>query len=385
MEEQVKTVKRRKRYNKVFMNVPTEYTVLFIVLFLITFGIIMVYSSSFNSVILEESTQPYVKQIIFALIGFAVMFVISRLQLDFINLFVVLGYIATVALLVMVFFFPEKNGARRWITIGSFNLQPSEVAKFTMIITLGYLLTMFKMHLSKLKVLAMIGFVVLVPVGLIGMEDMSVALVVGAICAAMILVAHRETVKIMFGGIIAGGMTVGFMLLNTYRRIRIKTYIEGPWIDPDGAGRQTIQSLYAIGSGGLTGIGLGQSLQKMGYISEAHNDIIFAIICEELGLIGGISILALYVLLLYRIFQISISAQSMNHFLVGIGVMMHIGVQAFINIGVATGLVPTTGMPLPFISYGGSSLIMFMAEIGLVLNIARHNRIEEMTGGSPSE
>ncbi len=156
--------------------------------------------------------------------------------------------------------------------------------------------------------------------------------------------------------------------------------LRGPWSDPEGVGRQIIQSLYAIGSGGLTGIGLGQSMQKMGYISEAHNDIIFAVICEELGLLGGVAIIGLYMVLIYRIAQISITAKSMEHYLIGVGVMTHIGIQAFINIGVAINLIPTTGMPLPFISYGGASIIMLLAEIGLVLNIARHNYIEAMIG-----
>jgi len=184
-------------------------------------------------------------------------------------------------------------------------------------------------------------------------------------------------VFIVIMGILGGS----FLMMGAYRVERIKMHLAGPWSDPEGKGRQIIQSLYAIGSGGLTGIGLGQSIQKMGYISEAHNDIIFAIICEELGLLGGIAIIGLYSLLVYKIAQIAIAAKSMNHYLIGIGVMSHIGMQVFINIGVAINLLPTTGMPLPFISYGGSSLIMLMAEIGLVLNISRHNRIETVLGG----
>jgi cell division protein FtsW len=227
----------------------------------------------------------------------------------------------------------------------------------------------------------MITFIVSIPLALIAKEDLSAAIVAGAICLAMIFVAYKDMIKIVFLGIFGLVFSVVFLILNAYRITRIKTYLDGPWSDPEGAGRQTVQSLYAIGSGGLTGIGLGQSMQKMGYISEAHNDIIFAIICEELGLLGGISIIGLFMLLIYRIAQISFASKSLNHYLVGIGVMTHIAVQVFINIGVAINLIPTTGMPLPFISYGGSSLIMFMVEIGLVLNIARHNHLEEIVGG----
>ncbi len=374
--------KSRKLYNKYIMNVPTEFTVVFIVMFLVAFGIIMVYSSSFYTTITEGKIQPYSKQIIFSLIGFIMMYVISKIQLEFMNKFAFLGYILTIGLLIAVFFLAEDvKGAKRWIPIGGFNLQPSEIAKFTLIIVLALLLTRLKKHLSKFRVVAIIGITILIPIGLIAKEDLSAAIVVTAICGAIVLVAYRDVIKIMFGVIFMVALGGLFVTLSSYRVARIRTYLDGPWSDPEGTGRQIIQSLYAIGSGGLTGIGLGQSIQKMGYISEAHNDIIFAIICEELGLLGGIGIIGLFMLLIYRIWQISLSARSMNHYLVGIGVMTHISIQVFINIGVAINLIPTTGMPLPFISYGGSSLIMFMVEIGLVLNIARHNRIEELMGG----
>ena len=378
--------KTKKLYNNVIMNVPTEFTVVFIVMFLVAFGIIMVYSSSFYTTITEGKIQPYTKQIVFAVIGFVMMYIISKIQLNFINKFAVLGYVVTIVLLVAVYFLADDvKGAKRWIPIGGFNLQPSEIAKFTLIIVLALILTLFKKHLSKLRVVAIVAITILVPIGLIAKEDLSAAVVVTAICGAMVVVAYRDVIKIFVGVIVMVGLGAGFVALSSYRVARIQTYLDGPWSDPEGSGRQIIQSLYAIGSGGLTGIGLGQSIQKMGYISEAHNDIIFAIICEELGLLGGIGIIGLFMLLIYRIWQISLTARSMNHYLVGIGVMTHIAIQVFINIGVAINLIPTTGMPLPFISYGGSSLIMFMVEIGLVLNIARHNRIEVLIGGDSRE
>jgi len=378
--------KPKKLYNSVFMNVPTEFTVIFIVMILVAFGIIMVYSSSFYTTIIEGQIQPYTKQILFSVIGFIVMYLVSKVQLGFMNKFAFLGYLMTIGLLITVFFLADDvKGAKRWIPIGGFNIQPSEVAKFSLIIVLALILTLLKNHLSKVRVIVLIGMTILIPIVLIAEEDLSAAIVVTAICGAMVFVAYKDVIKIMFGVVFMVGLGGFFIALSSYRVTRIKTYLEGPWSDPEGTGRQIIQSLYAIGSGGLTGIGLGRSIQKMGYISEAHNDIIFAIICEELGLLGGISIIGLFMLLIYRIWQISLTAKSMNHFLVGIGVMTHIAIQVFINIGVAINLIPTTGMPLPFISYGGSSLIMFMVEIGLVLNIARHNRIEDLIGGDSSE
>ncbi len=368
------------------MNVPTEYTVFFIVLFLVAFGIIMVYSSSFYTTVQEGTIPPFAKQSLFAAIGLVAMWAVSKVQIGFINKFALPGYIVTVGLLIAVFFLAEDvKGAKRWIPIGGFNLQPSEVAKFTLIIVVALMLTSFKKYLVKGRVILMIVVVFIIPIGLIIKEDLSAAAVTLAICVAMVFVAYRDTIKMLFIGLFSAGLGVVFIMLSAYRRGRIKTYMEGPWSDPEGTGRQIIQSLYAIGSGGLTGIGLGQSIQKMGQISEAHNDIIFAVICEELGLLGGISIIALFMLLIYRIAQISFAAKSMNHFLIGIGVMTHVAVQVFINIGVAVSLIPTTGMPLPFISYGGSSLIMLMVEIGLVMNIARHNRIERTLGGEKFE
>ena len=373
--------KRNKKYNRVFMNTPTEYSVIFVVLFLVVFGIIMVYSSSFYASVSRQSLEPYVKQSLFAFIGLVMMMIISRIQITFLNKFIALGYLLTLFLLVFVLLIADDvKGAKRWIPVGGFNLQPSEIAKFAVILTLALLLTLFKKHLSEPKVLLVLGITVAIPLALIAKEDLSAGVVFLVICGAMLFVAYRHIIKLFVFAIILMAMGSGFVLLSSYRMDRIKTYLDGPWSDPEGAGRQIIQSLYAIGSGGLTGIGLGQSMQKMGYISEAHNDIIFAIICEELGLLGGVAIIGLYIVLIYRIAQISISAKSMEHYLVGIGVMTHIGIQAFINIGVATNLIPTTGMPLPFISYGGSSLIMLLVEIGLVLNIARHNHIEAMIG-----
>ncbi len=385
MEGQVRK-KKRKPYNEFLMNLPTDYTVIFIVLFLTVLGIVMVYSSSFYTVSGGGWSEPYLRQSVYALIGLVLMWLLSRFQLVFINRFVGIGYVATLGLLMGVILVGESiKGAKRWIPIGGFNLQPSELSKFILILTLGFLLTKFKKHLANGKVLAILLIVTAGPVGLIAKEDLSSGFVVAVICGSMIFVAYRDTIRMLFFGIFMAGLGSFFIFRIGYRVQRIQTFLDGPWKDPQGTGRQTIQALYAIGSGGLTGIGLGQSIQKVGYISEAHNDIIFAIICEELGLFGGIAIVCLYGILLYRIAQIALEARSMNHFLVGIGVLVHIGIQAFINIGVALALLPVTGMGLPFISYGGSSLIIFFMEIGLVLNISRHNRVENHLGGNVYE
>jgi len=374
--------KKKRRYTGIIMDAPLDFTVLFIIIFLVAFGIIMVYSSSFYVTVAEGEINPYFKQGLFALLGFIIMYVISRINLTVINSFAPLLYIVTLFLLVLVLFVAEDvKGAKRWIPMGGFNLQPSEVAKFMLIIIVALMLTTFRKHLGRRNIVLVFIGVTIIPIALVMVEDLSTGIVMIGVIFCMFVVVYRDAIKIAVFIVIMSILGGTFLMVSAYRVERIKMHLAGPWSDPEGKGRQIIQSLYAIGSGGLTGIGLGQSIQKMGYISEAHNDIIFAIICEELGLLGGIAIIGLYMLLVYKIAQIAIAAKSMNHYLIGIGVMSHIGMQVFINIGVAINLLPTTGMPLPFISYGGSSLIMLMAEIGLVLNISRHNRIESVLGG----
>lgn len=385
----VNSVSRRKtirrRYNKVFMLTHMDYTVFFIVMFLVVFGIIMVYSTSFNIQLDEGERSPYEKQIIFAVVGFVAMYLISVVQVRVINKWAILGYLFTIGLLILVLRTGTViNGSRRWTEVAGVRIQPSEIAKFTMIIVMAGVLTAFKDHLTKIQVITLWIFILIVPLLLIGLSDFSTAVIVAVICFAIVFVAYQLNLKTIAVWIVSivffGGLGVSMIMLFSYRRERIDVFFKGPWEYADSFGRQTIQALYAIGSGGLTGVGLGQSIQKLGYISEAQNDIIFAVICEELGLFGGLAIIGLFMLLLYRIAQIAMNAKSMNHFLIAVGVMTHIGLQGFLNIGVAVGFVPVTGVPLPFISSGGSSLIMLMVEIGLVLNVSRHNVIEEMIG-----
>lgn len=404
MKKKKKRVK--KLYNTIFMRTPTDFTVLFIVIFLVAFGVIMIYSSTFrqetskdylsSSQVLEEDQQivvkenplknlmasEHTKQLMFASLGFIVMYILSRVRLDFINHFVWAMYLITLVMLVVILFTgQDTKGAKRWFELGPIKIQPSIIATFVLILAVSYLLTNLKYHLAKWRVLVLILGLILVPVYLVFREDFSMSVVILGVSLGMIVIAHKSSLKIVAIGIVLLCIVSSLAVLTNYRSSRIDAYLAGPWDDPDDTGYQVIQSLYSIGSGGLTGNGLGMSIQKMGRFPEAHNDYIFAIICEELGLFGGIAIILLYLALLYRMLQISISSKSMNHFLIVIGVMIHIGIQTFFNIGVSTNLLPSTGIPLPFISYGGSTLVMLLAEIGLVLNVARHNVIEELVGG----
>lgn len=404
MKKKKKRVK--KLYNKIFMRTPTDFTVVFIVLFLVAFGVIMIYSSTFrqetskdflsssqmieseNQIQIKESPikkmlgSDHTKQMLFAALGFIVMYLVSKIRLDFLNRFAGLMYVFIIGMLILILFMgQDTKGAKRWFELGPIKIQPSIIATFVLILSVSYLLTYLKYHLAKWRVLTLIFMLILLPAYLVFREDFSMSLVILGVCVGMIFVAHKSSFKIVFMGLLLLAILVFFAVLTNYRSSRIDSYLAGPWEDPENTGYQVIQSLYSIGSGGLTGNGLGMSIQKMGRFPEAHNDYIFAIICEELGLFGGIAIILLFGVLLYRMLQIALTAKSMNHYLVVMGVMIHIGIQTFFNIGVSTNLLPSTGIPLPFVSYGGSSLVMLLAEIGLVLNVARHNVIEELVGG----
>lgn len=365
-----------KEGNKLFgANTSTDVTLLIVVVFLMAIGVIMVYSSSFNLLLYGRIGNLWLKQLVFAVVGIVILLILSRIQLSFINYFIIPIYIATNGLLVAVQFLGETTrGAKRSFSFKGIAFQPSELAKVVVILTLAFLLDKFKHHLDRWRVLLTLLMVLILPVGLIATEDFSTSVLLLAIGGGMIFVGYEKISHLVTAlGLATILLVVIFMFGQGNRMARFELHQSGPWAEADGKGRQTIQSLYAIGSGGLTGRGLGQSIQKMGKVTQAHHDIIFAIICEELGLIGGFLIILLFLGLLYRMLQIAGQSSSIDEFLVVMGVMIQIAGQVFINIGVATALLPNTGMPLPFISYGGSSLLVLAMEIGLVLGVARQN------------
>ena len=319
-----------------------DYTLFIVVLFILIFGLVMIYSTSYYSASLEDKEPAYwmKKQAFFAAIGIAVM--------------------VDILLILVLVIGEDVNGAKRWIQIGPLPaFQPSEIAKVAVIVSFAALLNQYSRELTKLKVLVGVCIVMLPTIGLIGVENMSTALIIIAIIGIL---------PIIIVGLF--GVAAAFIMLNaeSYRKGRIEA-----WRNPETAenGYQTLQSLYAIGSGGLTGKGLGQSLQKLGFIPEAHNDMIFSIICEELGFIGAMGVIVLFIILILRMVKIALNARDLYGSLIVVGVIAHIGVQVLINIAVVTNTIPNTGVTLPFISYGGTSMIILFAEIGIVLNVAR--------------
>ncbi|NDL66143.1 FtsW/RodA/SpoVE family cell cycle protein [Anaerotalea alkaliphila] len=365
---------KRKNGGILMLHNRTDVSFLFVIAFLVSFGIIMVFSSSYYAYDVSGGSTPlWVKQAVFALLGFVAMLLVSYVRIELIKKFVPMLYVMAMLLLVLVLLVGKTiNGAKRWLSVMGINIQPSEFAKVVLILTLAVFLAAFTAYLSKFRVLALFLVLVMLPAYLIGRENLSGALIILAIAGGMLFAAHPKIIQVVGAGILFLLLGAGAYSTRSYRGSRMTTFLEGPWSDPLGKGRQTIQSLYAIGSGGVFGIGLGQGIQKMGYISEAHNDIIFAVICEELGLVGGFIVLLLYGLLIYRCFVIARNAMTKLDLLLVAGVATHIATQVVINIAVATNTMPTTGIPLPFISYGGSSLLIFLVEMGLVLNVARH-------------
>ena len=278
-------------------------------------------------------------------------------------------------LLALPFIGIEAGGQKRWLGVGSLSFQPSEFTKIAVILYLSVYVIEHRKEMANLKGFLKACIVLIIPVGLIAMSNFSSALLVGLMGATILFVASPRVWY--FGAAIAAAVPLGAIaiLLFPYRIGRIKTWLD-PWADPTGTGFQTIQSLYAVASGGLFGLGLGQSRQKT-FIPEAYNDIIFAIICEELGLIGAALVIMLFAVLIWRGIKIAMNAKDSFGMLVATGVTAVIAFQSIINIGVVTNTIPNTGQPLPFVSYGGTSLLFLMGMVGILLNISRYPKEKE--------
>lgn len=355
-----------------------DYPMLFLVIFLIFFGMVMIFStSSYKSTV--NFGNPYhwvIRQGIAVAVGAAAMIMSCKLDYRvFNNKYIALGlYFVSIALLVVVLLVgAAKKGAVRWISIGGLQFQPSEVAKIGLVIFLAYMLSL-NAHKMDTFLDAMKMLVWCVPIiGLVAYQNLSTALVMCAIAGVMIFVVSSKT-KELFGLAAAsvGGLVMYLTFSDSYRNERVAI-----WKHPETheKGLQTMQALYAIGSGGIFGKGLGQSMQKMGFIPESHNDMIFSIICEELGLFGAVCLILVFIALIWRMLLIAMNAEDLFGSLIAIGFLTHIGIQVFINIAVVTNTIPPTGIPLPFISYGGTSIVVIMIEMGIVLSVSKRIRL----------
>lgn len=392
MRRNIRNIKSGKKEEYFF-----DYSLLLVVLFLIGFGLIMVYSSSsYNastSASFNYDAAYFLKHQAFAsVLGIIAMFVVAFIPYRFWERFATLGYLVSAVLIALVLtpLGIEANGAKRWLNLG-ISVQPAEIAKLAMILFLASLICKMGKNIKTAK-----GFwtVAAVPVPICLMvwkitNNMSSAIIIFGIAFLMLFVASPEYKKFfLIGGIViavAAVLVIGLTTMDVealqekgFRSARILA-----WLSPEDyasdTGFQTLQSLYAIGSGGLFGKGIGQSMQKLGYLPEVQNDMIFALICEELGIFGGICVIMLFALLIWRCMVIASNASDLFGALLVVGVLGHIAIQVILNIAVVTNTIPNTGISLPFISYGGSSIMFLLVEMGLVLSVGRGIRIKDNT------
>lgn len=380
----------RRRNKKEFFY---DYTLLVIVMFLVCFGLVMLYSVSSYEANLDFQDPAYYlkKQIGATIIGFVVMIFINRIDYHFWERFAVLGYIVAniFILLVLSPIGRTVNGATRWIKVMGVSVQPAEIAKIALILLNAVLICKMGRGISTLKGTGLILGISLLPFLLILLvtSNLSSAIIIMGISVLMCFVADPQYKKyIVAAGVVVVAAVVIVALIvslthgeagsGNYRFDRVLA-----WLDPeafsDDDGFQTLQALYAIGSGGIWGKGLGQSMQKLGFLPEAQNDMVFSIICEELGLFGAFCVLLLFIMLIWRLMFIANNAPDLFGALLVVGVMAHFAIQVILNIAVVTNTIPNTGITLPFISYGGTSVVFLLAEIGLVLNVASKIQIQD--------
>lgn len=355
--------KRRKEKSfSSFLNNPIDFTLLITILLLLSIGLIMVLSASSPSALAEsgDSYSYFSKQLIFAILGIIAMLFISKVDYRFYQKFYKHAWwIALIALAIVLVAGREINGAKRWIYIGSMSIQPSEIVKLLMIIFYAGILMKNRDQLDSYGKGFIKHMCLLAPIiGLLLLQPhFSASIVIIGICSIMMIMAGCKFSHFMATGSVVGipGL-IGLILLEPYRLKRVITFID-PWQDEIGDGWQVIQSLYAIGSGGLFGAGLGDSKQKFLYIPEPHNDFIFSILGEELGFIGCAVVLILFAIFIWRGILIAMRAPDMFGSLVAIGITALVAIQVIINVAVVTSSMPATGMPLPFFSYRWNSII----------------------------
>lgn len=371
---------KKKRQIKYF-----DYSLLFIIIFLICFGLVMLYSTSaYDAQLTFKDPTHYLKRQGFAFgLGLAGMFVISRIDYRVWKRFGGFAYLMAILLCTLVLI-PgigiEHNGSRRWLGIpnSSLEFQPSEFAKLAVIMFLASMICRFPKKMAKFSTVVKVMLFILPLFALIAYNNLSTAIIVMGIGVAMIFVASPKYLQFVIVGAVGVFGIVLFLVLPSagYRGERVEM-----WQHPENfaKGYQTLQGLYAIGSGGLFGKGLGNSMQKLGFVPEAPNDMIFSIVCEELGLFGAVCVILLFLLLIWRFMVIANNARDLYGALLVTGIMAHIAIQVILNIAVVTNSIPNTGVTLPFFSYGGTSVVFLMAEMGLALSVSRGIQVEPDT------
>nr|WP_242972330.1 FtsW/RodA/SpoVE family cell cycle protein [Lachnoclostridium edouardi] len=367
-----------------------DYSLLFTIIFLTVFGLIMIYSASApKAQILYDGDAAYFmkRQAAIAFGGFVLMLIISKINYHFFARFAFFSYGLSYILMIAVSLFGKRvNGKRRWLEVGPLSFQPTEFVKIALILVLSVVITQMGRKVNSWRNILYVGGLAAPLALLVTANNLSSGIIICGIVFVMLFVATKR--KLVFAACMGGaGFLLAFAgpigaaleavgILQEYQLSRINV-----WLNPEAyaqeGGFQVLQGLYAIGSGGLMGKGLGESIQKMGFVPEAQNDMIFSIICEELGLFGAVSVILIFLFMIYRFMLIASNAPDLFGALIVVGVMGHIAIQVILNIAVVTNTIPNTGITLPFISYGGTSVLFLMMEMGMVLSVSNQIKLEK--------
>lgn len=374
------STKKRRRYY--------DYSLLFITIVINIFGLIMIYSASSYTAQLKYNDAAYFvsRQALYVFAGFILMLIASKIDYHIYSRIAIAGYVVAAMLMLYVTFFGRViNGKRRWISIGSFSFQPTEVAKLAIILMISAYIVAMGKQINTWKGLLTVMAIDAPLAAIVAANNLSSGIILVGIAFVISFVATNKYA--IYAGCVGAGVALialirplsaalhAIGILRGYQYSRIMVWLD-PSSYPQDGGYQVLQGLYAIGSGGLMGKGLGESIQKMGFVPEAQNDMIFSIICEELGLFGAATLVLLFLYMLYRIFVIANSAPDLFGSLLCVGVLAHIAIQVVLNIAVVTNTIPNTGITLPFISYGGTSVLMLLIEIGIVLSVSHQIRLD---------
>lgn len=367
-----------------------DYSLLFTIIFLTVFGLIMIYSSSYYNAQVNGQPPSYymVRQAQIAFAGFVMMLVISKMNYHFFARFTIPAIVVSYVCMLLVNFTSlgiEVNGKKRWLGTRSLRIQPAELVKVTVILVLAVIITKLGKKINEWRVWGMLAALIGPLALLVTANNLSSGIIIVGIAFVMMFVACKRKwpfvlTAALIAAVILFAEPVALALeqvgiLHEYQLERILVWKEPEAYAQDG-GFQVLQGLYAIGSGGLLGKGLGQSIQKLSFLPEPQNDMIFAIICEELGLFGAVSVILIFLFMLYRFMVIAGNAPDLFGALLVVGVMAHIAIQVVLNIAVVTNVIPNTGITLPFISYGGTSVLFLMIEMGMVLSVSNQIRLE---------
>ena len=347
-----------------------DYVLLILVLLLVVFGLVVLYSTSaYNGRVKFADPAYYLRKQFFATsIGLFSMYLVSCMDYRRLQNYAWIGYG-----IALMFVGREYNGSKRWLALGPLSFQPSEYAKLAVVVLLAAIVSRNASHMKSWKYMFLVILLILPVVGLVGSNNLSTAIIILGIAVILIFVANPQFLPFLWIGGTGVGFIGIFLSLESYRLERLAI-----WRNPElyEKGYQTMQGLYAIGSGGLFGVGLGESMQKLGFVPEAQNDMIFSIICEELGLTGAVAVLVIFGLLIWRLMVIATWTKDLFGALLAAGVMGHIMIQVILNVAVVTNTIPNTGITLPFVSYGGTSVVFLLLEMGIALSVSRGVRKE---------